>query len=113
MSGFETLNAQLASQLDQHHTIGHAFFKAPQMTPRSLTAVWERKIFPLIEPMRACLVDVVLLDRPRDDPASGASLVIRPESVPALVTIGSPPRAGAGAPRNLEARELPICGCFW
>jgi 5-methylcytosine-specific restriction enzyme B len=49
LSGFDKLNAQLASQIDRHHTIGHAFFMAPKLTPRILRATWERKIGPLIE----------------------------------------------------------------
>jgi 5-methylcytosine-specific restriction protein B len=49
LTGFEQLNAQLASQLDRHHTIGHAFFMAPRLTTQGLNAVWERKIGPLIE----------------------------------------------------------------
>jgi len=49
IEGFERLNAKLAGDLDRHHTIGHAFFMKPGLDRAGLRAVWDRKIYPLIE----------------------------------------------------------------
>jgi MoxR-like ATPase len=49
LDGFDRLNAELASKLDRHHTIGHTFFMTPRMTPLQLDRVWKHKIAPLIE----------------------------------------------------------------
>lgn len=49
VDGFHALNDALVKALDRHHTIGHAFFMQPQMTPSKLKGIWIRKIFPLIE----------------------------------------------------------------
>jgi 5-methylcytosine-specific restriction protein B len=48
-AGFITLNEELTTLIDRHHTIGHTFFMHPQMTHERIRAAWERKIFPLIE----------------------------------------------------------------
>jgi hypothetical protein len=48
-SGFEKLNAALTQQIDRHHTIGHAFFMAREMTVPQLRHLWARKLAPLIE----------------------------------------------------------------
>jgi hypothetical protein len=48
-AGFEALNEQLAKELDRHHTIGHTFFMAKELTPQWLRKIWDRKIGPLIE----------------------------------------------------------------
>jgi 5-methylcytosine-specific restriction endonuclease McrBC GTP-binding regulatory subunit McrB len=47
--GFELLNERLTAELDRHHTIGHTFFMAPDMTPSRLRKVWKYKLGPLIE----------------------------------------------------------------
>jgi hypothetical protein len=47
--GFESLNQNLITDLDRHHTIGHTFFMAPGLTRTKLDAIWRRKIGPLIE----------------------------------------------------------------
>lgn len=47
--GFEMLNTKLTTELDRHHTIGHAFFLAAHMTHARLSRVWEHKIRPLLE----------------------------------------------------------------
>jgi 5-methylcytosine-specific restriction enzyme B len=49
ISGFEKLNEKLDSDLDRHHTIGHAFFMRPRLDRKMLRAIWDRKIYPLIE----------------------------------------------------------------
>ena len=49
VSGFERLNEELQARLDKHHTIGHTFFMAPEMSPELLRRVWRRQIGPLIE----------------------------------------------------------------
>jgi hypothetical protein len=49
VSGFEELNADLTAQLDKHHTVGHTFLMAEEMTPSALRRIWERKVSPLIE----------------------------------------------------------------
>jgi 5-methylcytosine-specific restriction protein B len=49
VDGFLALNEALVKTLDRHHTIGHAFFMQPQMTPSRLKGIWTRKVFPLIE----------------------------------------------------------------
>jgi hypothetical protein len=47
--GFDALNERLASLIDRHHTIGHSFFMAQQMTWTRLLEVWQRKLAPLVE----------------------------------------------------------------
>ena len=47
--GFDLLNERLTSLIDRHHTIGHSFFMADEMTWTLLGEVWARKIGPLIE----------------------------------------------------------------
>jgi hypothetical protein len=47
--GFEALNADLVARIDRHHTVGHAFFMAQQMSVAKLRAVWDRQIGPLLE----------------------------------------------------------------
>jgi 5-methylcytosine-specific restriction enzyme B len=49
ISGFEKLNEKLDGDLDRHHTIGHAFFMRPGLDRKMLRAIWDRKIYPLIE----------------------------------------------------------------
>lgn len=49
VDGFVALNEALLQALDRHHTIGHAFFMQPQMSPSKLKGIWVRKVFPLIE----------------------------------------------------------------
>lgn len=49
IEGFEKLNRQLEDGLDRHHTIGHAFFMKPGLDHGMLRAIWDRKIYPLIE----------------------------------------------------------------
>jgi hypothetical protein len=49
IDGFVRLNERLQSELDEHHTIGHAFFMSPHFTVDDLQAIWTRKILPLIE----------------------------------------------------------------
>jgi 5-methylcytosine-specific restriction protein B len=45
--GFEKLNTKLATELDRHHTIGHAFFLTGRLTRELVRRVWEHKIQPL------------------------------------------------------------------
>ena len=40
---------RLERDLDRHHTIGHAFFMKPRLDRGMLRAVWDRKVYPLIE----------------------------------------------------------------
>jgi 5-methylcytosine-specific restriction endonuclease McrBC GTP-binding regulatory subunit McrB len=47
--GFDELNAKLRDALDRHHTIGHTFFMAKEMSPAHLRKVWKYKLGPLIE----------------------------------------------------------------
>jgi 5-methylcytosine-specific restriction endonuclease McrBC GTP-binding regulatory subunit McrB len=49
IEGFERLNQKLEGDLDRHHTIGHAFFMKPGLDRTTLRAIWDRKIYPLIE----------------------------------------------------------------
>jgi len=49
IEGFEKLNEKLDGDLDRHHTIGHAFFMRPGLDRKMLRAIWDRKIYPLIE----------------------------------------------------------------
>jgi 5-methylcytosine-specific restriction enzyme B len=49
VDGFQSLNQALMTNLDRHHTIGHAFFMRPNLDAVALRQVWRRKIFPLIE----------------------------------------------------------------
>ena len=49
LDGLNKLNADLTTQLDRHHTIGHTFFMASPMTPDMLLKTWRRKIGPLLE----------------------------------------------------------------
>ncbi|MEJ7931623.1 DUF3578 domain-containing protein [Ramlibacter sp. AN1015] len=49
IDGFLSLNDALRISLDRHHTIGHAFFMRPGLTPTGLQGIWTRKVFPLIE----------------------------------------------------------------
>lgn len=49
IDGFERLNQQLERDLDRHHTIGHSFFMRPGLNHNQLRAVWDRKIYPLVE----------------------------------------------------------------
>lgn len=49
VEGFRALNLALATQIDRHHTIGHAFFMRPRLDPRVLSQIWDRRVFPLIE----------------------------------------------------------------
>jgi 5-methylcytosine-specific restriction protein B len=49
ITGFEKLNELLKQRLDRHHTIGHTFFMADQMTATTLRKVWAHKIGPLID----------------------------------------------------------------
>lgn len=49
MDGLARLNQDLAGALDRHHTIGHAFFMKDGIDRGMLRAIWDRKIFPLIE----------------------------------------------------------------
>ena len=49
IEGFEKLNEKLDSDLDRHHTIGHAFFMRAGLDSKMLRAIWDRKIYPLIE----------------------------------------------------------------
>jgi 5-methylcytosine-specific restriction protein B len=49
VEGFVALNDALAKRLDRHHTIGHAFFMAEEMTPQRLLKVWKYKVGPLVE----------------------------------------------------------------
>jgi hypothetical protein len=49
ISGFEELNTALEGELDRHHTIGHTFFMKSGLDRRALIAIWERKVYPLIE----------------------------------------------------------------
>jgi 5-methylcytosine-specific restriction protein B len=47
--GLERLNERLRASLDRHHTIGHTFFMASELTSALLKKVWKRKLGPLIE----------------------------------------------------------------
>ena len=47
--GLRDLNQQLSSQLDRHHTIGHAFFMRSGLSWTDVSRIWQRKIHPLIE----------------------------------------------------------------
>jgi 5-methylcytosine-specific restriction endonuclease McrBC GTP-binding regulatory subunit McrB len=47
--GFDQLNAKLRDALDRHHTIGHTFFMAKEMSPAHLRKIWKYKLGPLIE----------------------------------------------------------------
>lgn len=47
--GPQTLNDQLASQLDRYHTIGHSFFMEPNFGYEDLQRTWNRQIGPLLE----------------------------------------------------------------
>lgn len=47
--GFDELNARLTSARDRHHTIGHAFFMHPVLSPKLLSTIWRRKILPILE----------------------------------------------------------------
>jgi MoxR-like ATPase len=49
VDGFTSLNQELESTLDRHHTIGHAFFMRVGLDARGISQIWHRKIFPLIE----------------------------------------------------------------
>lgn len=49
VDGFVSLNRALETNLDRHHTIGHAFFMRPNLSTDALGQIWRRKIFPLIE----------------------------------------------------------------
>lgn len=49
LTGFVRLNDELTKYLDKHHTIGHTFFMATEMTPERLRCVWKRQLGPLIE----------------------------------------------------------------
>jgi hypothetical protein len=50
VTGFTALNARLIGDIDADHTIGHAFFmRQAGMDFPQLRAIWERKVFPLIE----------------------------------------------------------------
>jgi hypothetical protein len=49
-AGLTALNARLSGDIDADHTIGHAFFMRPAgLDYAGLRAIWERKVFPLIE----------------------------------------------------------------
>lgn len=47
--GFEELNKELQVLQDKHHTIGHTYFMAQEMTLDRLRWIWKRQIGPLIE----------------------------------------------------------------
>jgi hypothetical protein len=49
IEGFTALNDALTKRLDRHHTVGHAFVMAPEMTPQRLLKTWKYKIGPLVE----------------------------------------------------------------
>jgi hypothetical protein len=46
--GLAKLNDRLAAELDEHHTIGHAFFMSRHLTLEDLANIWQRKIRPLL-----------------------------------------------------------------
>lgn len=46
--GLARLNKRLTEELDEHHTVGHAFFMARHFTVEDLQNVWKRKIRPLL-----------------------------------------------------------------
>jgi hypothetical protein len=48
-TGFVRLNTELQEYLDKHHSIGHTFFMAEEMTAERLRSVWKRQLGPLIE----------------------------------------------------------------
>jgi MoxR-like ATPase len=48
-TGFVRLNEELQEDLDKHHSIGHTFFMAKEMTAERVRWVWKRQIGPLIE----------------------------------------------------------------
>jgi hypothetical protein len=47
--GFEALNSRLTAARDRHHTIGHAFFMHPVLSPKLLSTIWRRKVSPILE----------------------------------------------------------------
>ena len=49
VEGFKALNDELTRRLDEHHTIGHAFFMADGFDRRALERAWRHKIGPLIQ----------------------------------------------------------------
>lgn len=49
LDGFAALNQALADSIDRHHTVGHAFFMRPRLDVPALRAIWQRKVFPLVE----------------------------------------------------------------
>ncbi|WP_198398983.1 MrcB family domain-containing protein [Caballeronia hypogeia] len=49
VDGFVRLNQMLTTELDRHHTIGHAFFMRSEMGIETLRKIWTRRVFPLIE----------------------------------------------------------------
>jgi MoxR-like ATPase len=49
LEGFAALNESLQREIDRHHTIGHTFFMKKKLDPKRLTAIWERKIGPLLD----------------------------------------------------------------
>jgi AAA domain (dynein-related subfamily)/SacI restriction endonuclease len=50
VAGLTALNARLSGDIDADHTIGHTFFMRPSgLDYPGLRAIWERKVFPLIE----------------------------------------------------------------
>jgi hypothetical protein len=47
--GLVALNAELKSDIDRHHMIGHSFFMKADLTQDQLRKIWERRIYPLVE----------------------------------------------------------------
>ncbi len=47
--GFIRLNEKLKVELDEHHTIGHAFFMSRHLTEADLQSIWERRVKPLLD----------------------------------------------------------------